>query len=144
MKKSENNRKIVKIPGKRVSPDPTKSLLKPTGFSKDEIQGNDHSTELVDRGIAPLTRMRPHIGRLMADAYSIIDSEFRMLREKVEAGEQLNSVEAGKFARYVDSMSKLAKEERMQQQADSMDGKTTEELRELAVEALKALPTPEE
>jgi len=59
--------------------------------------------------------LRPHIGQLLGDAYHVAAAELAAMRQKTGGGEALTSGEASKFARITDSVVKLMREERAQE-----------------------------
>jgi hypothetical protein len=93
--------------------------------------------ELVRK--VPAIVRRPHISKMLYDAYSVIHTELAMLHEKVGRGDELTIAEAKKFQIYAQQLAGLAREEREQQKQDKLDEKDDNELLKLAAEATKVL-----
>ncbi len=89
----------------------------------------------------PTVIRRPHISRIMNDAYTIIENEMRILMEQSsqQAGTGMDLATAKKFEILSRQMSVLAKEEREQNAADRMDDLSDEELISAMDEARKVL-----
>lgn len=84
-------------------------------------------------------KRRPHLGVLMARGYCILEGELRALQEKVDSGQGLDTREAIKFHKYVDALTRLAKEERDQDKDNDPSQLTDAELAVAAREALGEL-----
>lgn len=89
--------------------------------------------------LVPAIVRRPHISKMLYDAYSVIHAELAMLHEKTARGEELSIAEAKKFQIYSQQLAGLAREEREQQKQDKLDEKDDNELLKLAAEATKVL-----
>ncbi len=87
----------------------------------------------------PVIVRRPHISKMLYDAYSVIHKELSTLHEKTANGEELTIAEAKKFQIYSQQLAQLAKEEREQAKQDRLDEKDDVELIKLAAEATKIL-----
>ena len=115
---------------------PAEGPLTPTsGLSRESIRG----TVITTRNFSPSTRMRPHIGVMLSDAYTVIAEEFRVLRDRVENGQELSPSEARKFAALADTMAKLAREEREQEKKTDPSHLSDEALLEMLEQAREAL-----
>lgn len=112
---------------------PEKPGLQPSGL---EVRSEIDTAVIVSRGFRPAVLRKPHIGVLLADAYSVIAEEIRKLREKSEAGEALSETDARKLAIYTSQFAKLAAEEREQLKQDKVDEMSDQELVAAAKEAL--------
>jgi hypothetical protein len=88
-----------------------KTLAETSGLDMSDVRGR----RIMRPTITPSVRLKPHIGVIMADAYTVIAVEFRQLREKVECGQELSPSETRKFVQMADTMAKLAREEREQE-----------------------------
>lgn len=110
-------------------------------LDKGDVKGKHEglTAEAVRRGVAPLTRLKPHLGRMMAEGYSVIDMELRRLREKAESGKPLTPSETRQLEVYLKGLSQLAREEREQERRNPIEDLADEELVAQAEQALKAL-----
>ena len=111
------------------------SITPASGLSKDSIRG----TVVHARNFNPSARMRPHIGVMLSDAYTVIAEEFRVMRTRVENGEELSPSEARKFSALADTMTKLAREEREQEKKTDPSQLSDEALLEMLESAREAL-----
>ena len=111
------------------------ALTETSGLDAGDVRG----TRIVKPSFNPSVRLKPHIGVIMADAYTVIAEEFRVLRQKVENGEELTPSETRKFVQMADTMAKLAREEREQEKKTDPAQLSDEELVLLAQEAAVAL-----
>ena len=84
-------------------------------------------------------RLKPHIGVIMADAYTVIAEEFRVLRQRVENGEELTPSETRKFVHMADTITKLAREEREQEKKTDPTQLSDEDLLLVLDDAVKTL-----
>jgi len=76
---------------------------------------------------------------MLSDAYTVIAEEFRVLRNRVESGQELSPSEARKFAALADTMAKLAREEREQEKKTDPSQLSDEALLEMLEQAREAL-----
>jgi len=74
-----------------------------------------HARERLQKARQYRVSLRPHIGQLLGDAYHVAAAELAAMRQKTGGGEELTSGEASKFARITDSVVKLMREERAQE-----------------------------
>jgi len=115
---------------------PVEGSLTPTsGLSKESIRG----TVVHASNFNPSARMRPHIGVMLSDAYTVIAEEFRTMRTRVEMGEELSPSEARKFSSLADTMTKLAREEREQEKKTDPSQLSDDALLEMLEQAREAL-----
>lgn len=111
-----------------------------SGISKDMVRG-----EVVRyTGTEPSVRLKPHIGTMLADAYTVISETFRQCRDKVMNGEPLDREERMTFVKFTDAFTKLAKEEREQEKRDDPAKLSDVELVQLVEKARKVLGAGEE
>lgn len=110
----------------------------------DTITKADFEQRRVVKPSQPSVRLRPHIGKLLADSYNLIALELDMLYRKAARGEELDKEESRKLQGYVDSIAKLAREEREQEKRNDPAGHSTEELVELLPKVAKVLDIPVE
>jgi len=104
-------------------------------LSKDSVRG----TVVHASNFSPSVRMRPHIGVMLSDAYTVIAEEFRTLRHRVESGDELSPSEARKFAALADTMAKLAREEREQEKRSDPSDLSDEALLDMLEQARETL-----
>jgi hypothetical protein len=123
-------------PETQASQRPVEGSLTPTsGLSKESIRG----TVVHASSFSPSARMRPHIGVMLSDAYTVIAEEFRSMRTRVEMGEELSPSEARKFSALADTMTKLAREEREQEKKTDPAALSDDALLEMLESAREAL-----
>ena len=111
------------------------SIMEPSGLGKAHVRG----TIVTSRNFAPSVRMKPHIGVMLADAYTVIAEEFRLLRDRAENGSELSPSEARKFTALADTMAKLAREEREQEKRADPAQLSDDDLLEMLDQAREAL-----
>ena len=116
------------------------SISEASGLDTRDIRG----TRIVKPSFNPSVRLKPHIGVIMADAYTVIAEEFRVLRQKVEMGEELTPAETRKFVQMADTMAKLAREEREQEKKSDPAQLSDEDLLILMKDAAEALETDDD
>ena len=123
-------------PETSASQRPFEGSITPTsGLSRDSVRG----TVVHASNFNPSTRMRPHIGVMLSDAYTVIAEEFRVMRSRVEMGEELSASEARKFSALADTMTKLAREEREQEKKTDPSQLSDDALLEMLEQAREAL-----
>ena len=115
------------------------STMETSGLEKDAVRG----TIVTPRNFTPSVRMKPHIGVMLADAYTVIAEEFRLLRDRAEGGRELSPSEARKFTALADTMAKLAREEREQEKRSDPSQLSDEVLLEMLDQAKEALGSGE-
>ena len=134
----------AKLRAKHFSADPevfasnrpvTGSLTESSGLSIADVKGK----RIVNPSFSPSVRLKPHIGVIMADAYTVIAEEFRVLRQRVEMGEELSPSETRKFVQMADTMTKLAREEREQEKKTDPSQMSDEDLLMMMDEAARTL-----
>lgn len=103
-------------------------------LDKDSVRG-----KVVRPDINPTVRLKPHIGNMMADAYTVAAEQFRMWRERVMNGEPLDSRERSAYVKFVQAFTQLAKEEREQEKREDPAHIGDAELVELVEKARKVL-----
>ena len=131
-----DRRRAMREDKTEASSQPVKGgLTESSGLDTRDIRG----TRIVKPSFNPSVRLKPHIGIIMADAYTVIAEEFRQLRQKVEMGEELTPSETRKFVQMADTVAKLAREEREQEKKTDPAQLSDEELLILAKEAAEAL-----
>lgn len=87
----------------------------------------DNTQAILARGFAPGLVRKPHIDSILHRAYYVIHNEIERLVQKSEL-EGLSATEAKMLEGYVNSLKKLASEERAQRAADRVERMTDEEL----------------
>lgn len=112
------------------------SLTETSGLSLSDVKGKK---KIVNPSFSPSVRLKPHIGVIMADAYTVIAEEFRVLRQRVEMGEELSPSETRKFVQMADTMTKLAREEREQEKKTDPSQMSDEDLLMMLDEAARTL-----
>ncbi len=110
------------------------SLMKPSGLGKKSLRGT-----IVAPKFTPSVRLKPHIGLILSDAYTVIAEEFRALRTRVEEGRALSPEETRKFVQMADTVAKLAREEREQEKRSDPGELSDEALLEMLEQAKEAL-----
>ena len=111
------------------------SLTETSGLSLSDVKGK----RIVNPQFNPSVRLKPHIGVIMADAYTVIAEEFRVLRQRVENGEELTPSETRKFVQMADTMTKLAREELEQEKKTDPTQLSDEDLLLVLDDAVKTL-----
>lgn len=111
------------------------SLTETSGLSLADVKGK----KIVNPSFSPSVRLKPHIGVIMADAYTVIAEEFRVLRQRVENGEELSPSETRKFVQMADTMTKLAREEREQEKKTDPSQMSDEDLLMMLDDAARTL-----
>lgn len=104
----------------------------------------DPDEPVVRKKVAPVIVRKPHIARMLYDAYNVIHKELATLHKKTANGEELSIAEAKKFQIYAQQLSALAKEEREQIRQDKLEDLDDQQLLEKAREAQKILELPED
>jgi len=104
-------------------------------LSKNDIKGD----VVVAEGIHPTVRLKPHIGIMLHDAYSVIADQFRTWKDQVAEGVQLERSERTAFVRFADAFVKLAKEEREQEKRHDPATLSDTELVDLVEQARRVL-----
>lgn len=90
----------------------------------------------------PLALRRPHVGAMLADAYTVAGAEMARLRRLVETGQPLSWNDAKAYQILTQTLVALAKEEREQAHEDPPEQLSTEELArrtEAAIAYLRAV-----
>lgn len=87
----------------------------------------------------PSVRVKPHINNLLSDAYHVLAEELRLLREKAESGMELTDRESRKLNKHIESLTRLAREEREQESRNDPSKLADEELLRLAEKARTVL-----
>lgn len=91
------------------------------------------------KGQKPTIRVKPHIGTLLWDSYTVLAHEIRRLKEKAESGEALNQEEARRLHKHIESLARLASEERKQEAGTNTEELDDAELLALSDKAKKVL-----
>ena len=98
-----------------------------------------HARERVKQARTHRVVLRPHIGQLLGDAYHVAAAELSAMRQKTMGGEELTSQEASKFQKVTDSVVKLMREERAQEDRSDPAQLSDAQLLEQAEEAKRYL-----
>lgn len=116
------------------------SLRKDDDFERSEEQATS-ITEIPGRLriIKPTVVRRPHVARIMNDAYNVIENEMRTLLNLSSDQKGMTLADAKKFQIFSQQMAVLAREEREQSTQDKMDDLSDEELLEQLKVAEKML-----
>lgn len=103
-------------------------------IKKDDVKG---AKIVRPKEVTPGVRLKPHIGVMLADAYTIVGEEFRSLRDRA-MNRGLDREEHRQFVQMADAFAKLAREEREQEKRHDPAKYTDEELL-VMVEKAKSL-----
>ena len=98
-----------------------------------------HARERIQKARSYRVSLRPHIGQLLGDAYHVAAAELSAMRQKTGAGEELTGQEASKFQKITDSVVKLMREERAQEDRNDPAQLSDQQLLEQAEEARRYL-----
>lgn len=107
--------------------------IKTEPLSLDQVRGE---RRIVKAPFQINARVRPHISTMLADAYSIVAEELRVMREAAELGEEVDTKRLGQLT---ETLTKLAKEEREQEARQDPAKLSDDELRAMALQALELL-----
>lgn len=110
-------------------------------MSDDRIKKGDFGAArpLQSPGFKPSIRVRPHIGTMLGDSYVILHTELQNLLEIQQSGQGLSPRDTNKFKALVESLTRLAKEEREQEAKNDPSLLPDDKLLELAQEAYTVL-----
>lgn len=87
----------------------------------------------------PIVIRRPHISRILDDAYTIIENEMQLLMQESTSGKGMDLASAKKFQIIAQQMAALAREEREQGRDDKLDELSDQDLLSQIDEAKKIL-----
>ena len=108
-------------------------MNKPDPTAIQQFIGKAIASDEAQKPRTPVTiKKRPHVGILIGNAHYILFKEIERLVAKVDSGVELSPSESVKFSKYVDSLAKLAREEREQDREDNPSTLTDAELVEAA------------
>lgn len=116
---------------------PSARRIVPAPITTESLKTSNEAQLLVT-SFQPTRALKSHIGVIMSDAYSIIATELRRLRQKAERGQPLTLAETKQMATYIEQMVRVSKEERVQEQRNDPSALSDSELLEQALTALKA------
>lgn len=111
-------------------------LVKRPSFEEQDLE-----RDVPHRVIAPTAGIvkKPHISMMLEDAYCIVALELRELKAQVAKGLSMDLNTSKKFEILSRQLASLAREEREQNQADSLDKLSDADLLKMAQEAEKKL-----